>query len=240
MRRRAPHEHVEEFWEEDVERQARPLREELAAWISTVAGRISTGRLTMPPGVRDRAAEIWRPLIAIADAAGEHWPDTARTACHHIVLATGPQLTSLGVRLLADLREVFTQAGTGRMRTTEILTALCELDEAPWADLHGKPLDARRLAKELDRYGVKPGPLRINGETAKGYQIEGEHGLADAWHRYLSPPPPNTGYLGYSGYAPGQAVTDPTPVTDLSVTPPLPVTDAAVTPDPPVTPLSSP
>ena len=73
MRRRAPHEHVEEFWEEDVERQARPLREELAAWISTVAGRISTGRLTMPPGVRDRAAEIWRPLIAIADAAGEHW-----------------------------------------------------------------------------------------------------------------------------------------------------------------------
>jgi hypothetical protein len=30
----------------------------------------------MPEGVTDRSAEIWEPLLAIADTAGGHWPDT--------------------------------------------------------------------------------------------------------------------------------------------------------------------
>jgi hypothetical protein len=86
----------------------------------------------MPDGVTDRPAEIWEPLLAIADTAGGHWPNTARNACRHFVLDAGPQLTSLGVRLLADLRELFTLADKSRMRTTDILTALCELEESPW------------------------------------------------------------------------------------------------------------
>lgn len=49
-----------------------------------------------------RSAEIWEPLLAIADTVGGHWPDTARGACRHFVLDTGPSITSLGVRLLAD------------------------------------------------------------------------------------------------------------------------------------------
>jgi hypothetical protein len=76
MQRRREDEEVEEFWEEEVETEAAPLREMLAAWIATVTDKVSKGRPAMPPGVRDRSAEIWRPLIAIADAAGGHWPGT--------------------------------------------------------------------------------------------------------------------------------------------------------------------
>ena len=65
-------------------------------------------------------------------------------------------MTSIGIRLLADLQEVFTRAGADRITTADILTALGELEESPWADLHGKPLDSRRLSKELARYGIKP------------------------------------------------------------------------------------
>jgi hypothetical protein len=192
----------------------------------------------MPDGVTDRSAEIWEPLLAIADTAGGHWPDTARSACRHFVLDTGPQITSRGVRLLADLRELFARAGTGRMRTTDILPALCDLEESPWGDLDGKPLDARRLARLLERFGVKPGLFKVNGEPMKGYQTAGEHGLADAWGRYLPEHPAPIGYCGYSGYPAGQAVTDLHPVTDPTVTPPAPVTVGSVTPDPSVTPLT--
>ncbi|MGH3701520.1 MAG: DUF3631 domain-containing protein, partial [Pseudonocardiaceae bacterium] len=238
MRRRRTDEPVEPFRERHVAQQAHPLREELATWIESTSTRLGNTHPDMPEGVTDRPAEIWEPLLAIADTAGGHWPTTARNACRHFVLDTGAHITSLGVRLLADLRQLFTRAGTDKIRTTDILPALCDLDEAPWGDLYGKPLDARRLAKELDRFGVKPGPLKVHGDTLKGYQTGGEHGLADAWGRYLPEHPSPLGYCGYSGYPAGQAVTDPHPVTGTSVTPPPPVTDPAVTPDLSVTHLT--
>ena len=189
MRRRRTDEPVEPFRERQIAREAHPLREQLATWIDSVGPRLSDVQPTMPVGVTDRPAEIWEPLLAIADTAGGHWPDTARNACRHFVLTTGPQITSLGVRLLADLRELFTRAGTDRMRTTDILPALCNLDESPWGDLHGKPLDARRLAKELSRYGVRPHDLRLtSSDVVKGYRTAAPEGLADAWDRYLPPP----------------------------------------------------
>ncbi|HEX4100755.1 MAG TPA: DUF3631 domain-containing protein [Pseudonocardiaceae bacterium] len=237
MHRRRADEPVEPFRERQVARQAQPLREALAAWIDSTGGQLGEAQPDMPDGVTDRPAEIWEPLLAIADTAGGHWPDTARNACRHFVLDTGPAMTSLGIRLLADLRAVFTLAGTGRLRTTDILTALCELDEAPWGDLDGKPLDARRMARELDRYGVKPIPYKHDGKTVKGYQITGPRGLADAWDRYLpTQRPVVVGNSGNCGNPAGQPVTDPDPVTDPSVTHPLPVTDQSVTADPSVTP----
>jgi hypothetical protein len=238
MRRRRTDEPVEPFRERQVASQAQPLREQLAAWIDSTSTQLGDAQPDMPDGVTDRSAEIWEPLLAIADTAGGHWPHTARNACRHFVLDTGPQITSRGVRLLADLRELFTRADTGRMRTTDLLPALCDLEESPWGDLDGKPLDARRLARLLERFGVKPGLFKVNGDPMKGYQTAGEHGLADAWGRYLPEHPAPIGYCGHSGYPAGQAVTDPHPVTDLSVPPLGPVTDTAVTPDPSVTHLT--
>ena len=71
------------------------------------------------------------------------------------MLDSGPQVTSRGVRLLADLRELYTRHDTDRLPTTTVLTELRELEEAPWGELEGKPLDARRLAALLRRYGVR-------------------------------------------------------------------------------------
>lgn len=87
------------------------------------------------------------------------------------------------MRLLADLRHVFTANGTDRMTTADLLTALHDLDESNWADLHGKPLDARRLGRELGKYGVRSKDIKISGHAIKGYRADGEDGLADAWSR---------------------------------------------------------
>lgn len=185
MRRRAPEETVESFRERSVEREAEPLREQLAAWIEAVANRLAEATPAMPSGVTDRSAEIWEPLLAIADAAGDHWPDTARAACTYFVLESASRdSASLGVRLLADLRELFTARGTDRLTTGQIIEGLNALEDAPWGELGGKPLDTRRLARMLSRYGVESKNLKQpGGAVAKGYRLE--EGLGDAFRRYL-------------------------------------------------------
>jgi hypothetical protein len=213
MRRRRADEPVEPFRERHVACQAQPLREQVAAWIDSISTRLGDAQPDMPNGVTDRPAEIWEPLLAIADIAGGHWPRTARNACRHFVLDTGPQLTSIGVRLLADLRELFTRAGTDRMTTADILTTLSELEESPWADLHGKPLDSRRLSKELARYGIKPKNLKLpTGGVVKGYRTDGEDGLADVWSRYL-PTAATTATTQVSPVADTDAVAGPSATT---------------------------
>lgn len=185
----------------------------------------------MPDGVTDRAAEIWEPLLALADAAGAHWPITARAACEYFVLNTGSESASDGVRMLADLRVLFTLHGTDRLSTTQLIIELRAIDESPWGgDGDSRMLDARRLARELARFSVRPVPFKNSDGTAtKGYVTfpnDRQVGLADAWDRYLpadTTPPADSGYLGYRGYSAGQAVTDETVVTDPSVTTALPL-----------------
>jgi hypothetical protein len=71
------------------------------------------------------------------------------------------------------------------MATKVILPKLAALEEAPWGDINGKPLDARGLANHLRPYGVKSGTVRLSEkDTPKGYKRE--H-LVDAWRRYLPP-----------------------------------------------------
>jgi hypothetical protein len=65
----------------------------------------------------------------------------------------------------------------------DILAALHNLEEAPWGDLKGKPLDSRKLANLLQPYGVKSGQVKIGGVNQRGYYRED---LTDAWARYLS------------------------------------------------------
>ena len=91
---------------------------------------------------------------------------------------------SLGIRLLADLRDIF---DGNRMSTEDILNCLNALDAAPRADYKGAPLDARGLARLLDPYDIYPAKVKVAGRSLQGYRAE--H-LADAWTRYLPPPTP--------------------------------------------------
>ena len=139
----------------------------------------------MPPGVEDRNADMWEPLLALADIAGDGWPKRAREAAVALIKVVRDEEPSLGLRLLADLRTVF--GNTDEMSSKDILQALAALDEAPWGDINGKPLDARGLANHLRPYGVKSITVRPPGETktSRGYK---RAALLDSWRRYLPPP----------------------------------------------------
>jgi hypothetical protein len=220
MRRRAPGETVEPFRERDAEQEAEPLRDRLTEWIENIASDLAHARPTMPQGVVDRPSEVWEALLAIADAAGGDWPERARAACRHFVLSSDPGELSLGVRLLRDVRDLFTARGVKQMPSADLVAALVGLDEAPWADLWGKFLDQRRLAKEMDRYGVRPVQYKQDGVKHRGYVTWAtdkpvQTGLADAWARYL---PDSCGTSGTSDTEHVNPVPDNAPVPDTTGT----------------------
>ncbi|MFI9825498.1 DUF3631 domain-containing protein [Streptomyces sp. NPDC052013] len=194
MRKKAPNEKAEPYRRRVHEKQGHALRDRLADWATTVHDQVADAWPEMPEGVSDRPADVWEPLLAVADAAGGHWPERARAACVELIKAAqdGDE-ASLGVRLLTDLRDkVF--CGADRMPTAAILEVLHQLDDAPWADLNddGKPLTARGLSKLLSQYvrpdntPIRPRGIRVGSGTPKGYYAED---LTDAWARYCPPPP---------------------------------------------------
>jgi len=136
----------------------------------------------MPGGVTDRDADVWEGLLVVADAAGGTWPERARAAAVALVTEAKDSSPSLGVRLLSDLRDVFGAADN--LATTTILDKLHQIDEAPWGDMRGKPLNDAGLARRLRAYGIKPKVVRIRDHTFRGYAKEDFH---DAWKRYLPP-----------------------------------------------------
>lgn len=194
MRKRAPNEKCEPYRRRTHEKQGHALRDRLADWADTVRDQVADAWPEMPEGVTDRPADVWEPLLAVADAIGGEWPERARAACVELIKsASEGDEASQGVRLLTDLRDhVF--CGADRMPTAAILEVLLGLDDAPWGDMNddGKPLTPRRLSSMLGQYmtphnkPIKPRGVRVGSGTPKGYYADD---LSDAWTRYCPPPP---------------------------------------------------
>ncbi|MCH6585259.1 MAG: DUF3631 domain-containing protein [Proteobacteria bacterium] len=180
MRRRTAREVIEQYRVRLHEQEGHALRDQLADWAELVGSAAGEAFPVLPEGVTDRRAEAWEPLIAIADAAGGTWSERARVASVADVAATRERVPTLGIRLLSDVREAFKERDV--LATSDLLEILNNMDEAPWGDLRGKPLDSRGLAMRLKKYGVAPKTVRIGGATPKGYTREN---LYDAWERYL-------------------------------------------------------
>ncbi|MEU4095284.1 DUF3631 domain-containing protein [Streptomyces sp. NPDC026673] len=191
MRRRARNERVEPFRQRVHEGEGHALRDRLAAWAESVRDRVEGAFPQMPEGVTDRPADVWEALLAVADAAGGDWPKRAREACVELVNAAKvDDKGSTGIRLLTDLRDqVFN--GIDRLPTVAVLDRLHSLEEAPWADMAGKPLDARGLSRMLREYmtgdntPIAARNIKAGGNVMKGYYATDLH---DAWQRYCPPP----------------------------------------------------
>ena len=180
QRRRAPNEMVEAFRRRHAESVASKLRSDLRRWMAQLT--VATWP-EMPARITDRNADVWEALLVIADAAGGHWPETARAAAVTLVTDSQRDRGTLGVKLLTDLKAVF---GTrDHMFTAEILEALNALVESPWGELKGGPLNARGLSQRLSRYGVERHTVRVGALTGKGYS---RADLADPWARYVTDP----------------------------------------------------
>ncbi len=180
MRRRHAGERVEQYRRRVHAPEGYALRDLVSAWAKSA----TIAWPDLPKEIQDRDADVWEPLIAVADAAGGTWPDKARQAGIALIFEGQDAEASLGIRLLADLKLVFEHHQ--EMASKTILAALINLPESPWGDLHGRALDERGLARRLRAYSVRPKTIRIGADTPRGYA---RADLEDLWRRYVPPLP---------------------------------------------------
>ena len=131
LKRLAPHEYVDRLRQRDAHRVGAPLRAQLEAWSVTAVEALRDAEPALPRELGDRAADVWEPLIAIADLAGGDWPTRAR----HVATALSGRVSvddnTLSIRLLHDVRQVFTDETIG---SAELVQRLVDLEDRPWAE----------------------------------------------------------------------------------------------------------
>lgn len=169
-----------------MEKEAVPLKEGLAAWVTTSAALVEA-EPKLPEALDDRAQDSWEVLLAIADMAGGEWPHWARCAAVTLSVGDAREDESLGIKLLLDIRDIFADLGDDRITTANLIKALIRLEESPWADLEGKVLNPRRLGWRLKPFSIRSGTIRLSDTvTVKGYLKEA---FEPEWARYLPPLP---------------------------------------------------
>jgi hypothetical protein len=155
MRPRKTGEEIDEWRDRAHRPQADNLRRMLAGWARANALGLSTAWPVMPDGVRDRLADVWEPLLSVADVAGGHWPESARRACAQMALGDAEEDPEVppSQRILADLKTVFFDAAA--LPTATIIERLYEVPASPWRTIWPDQAAApRELAALLRPYGV--------------------------------------------------------------------------------------
>lgn len=182
LSRRSSTEKVSAFRSRRDKPKLEELGKRLAAWAGEQIENLQTAEPDDMP-VEDRAADTWEPLIAVADTAGGHWPDTARKACKALVgeADDADEDRSYGVRLLADIKSIFEQHGTFFLPSQQLVNDLRSIDESPWGDFE---LTRSKLAYRLREFGIKTG--HNTAGSARGYRVED---FWDAFGRYTRQEP---------------------------------------------------
>src|SRR5262249_10901482 len=102
LKRRAPGEHGADVEYDQADAEGGQLRAALAKCAAANLDAVRKQRPQRVDGVRDRAADNWRALLALAEVAGGEWPELARAAAGE--LTAGPDDDqSRGVQLLGDV-----------------------------------------------------------------------------------------------------------------------------------------
>jgi Protein of unknown function (DUF3631) len=161
-------------------------REQIRKWAATCS---LAHDPEMPPGLRDRAADNWRVLLAIADDLGHG--EEARSAA--ITLCANRPDEDPGVTLLRDILTIFEKLGFDRISSALIVSELLGIEDGNWCEWRGvrddRPphkLTQTELASLLRPFQIRPKTVwparRQSGDKSRrGYfRIQFE----DAWRRY--------------------------------------------------------
>jgi Protein of unknown function (DUF3631) len=156
------------------------LRRRAARWAAGNFNKLVDPEPEIPDVLNDRAADNWRPLLAIADLAGGTWPKSARDAA---CLLSGEEVTSVNVDLLAHCKIVFGEADA--IRSADLVAGLVANPEWPWAEWNrgSKPLTQKTLGTLLRDFGIISKTVHISGQKdAKGYK---RTSFKAPWESYL-------------------------------------------------------
>lgn len=227
MRKRLPAtEPLSPYRIRDAAREADPMKAVLETWgSSTITDTLADARPELPAGVEDRPAEVWEPLIAVADAIGGSWPERARAACTAFVFAKSTEGPTLGVEMLTAIRSIMDAAQVDEIATNTLIAAIRSMaDDSPWPPGRGD-LEPNVLARILRPFDVATQQFRLDGRKVRGYRRYGDGGLHDAFERYVESAEergaerqsgPSKPLATVLKFAPGMAANAEIPARDMS------------------------
>ena len=197
MKRRKPDQKVEPYRRRPHAVRGEAIRNRLVGWSLTIE-RVDWPEL--PPEIQDRDADVWEPLIAVADIVGGEWPKLSRVAAVALTAKAKEIEPSQGIKLLADIRRVF--IGRDILATADLLSELNAIEESPWGEINfGRPMTAQGLAKRLREYEIRSSNIRMGSGVLKGYR---KSDFVEAWDMYL----PQTGETAAATLAPEVSAGD--------------------------------
>jgi putative DNA primase/helicase len=165
------------------------LKRKLARWTADNAAAVSDCTVNIPDELSDRAQDNWEPLLAIADAAGGHWPRTARETAVAISARNEEATGTAGTELLASVWRILETRDDPRIPMSELLTLLLQEPEGRWSQYdYGRSLTVHQLGRLLKKYGIKSKTIRFGANTEKGYD---RHQFVEVVLRYLPHLPTN-------------------------------------------------
>jgi hypothetical protein len=182
LRRRRPDELIQTFRFDRTD-DLKIFARQASRWASDHVDHVRKVDPIMPKGMFNRTADNWRPLLAIADTAGGHWPERARGAVQQMREAATDDEQSERMVLLGDVRTILFEHQHDRISSADLVDALANLEGRPWAEWRaGKAITPTGVARLLAPFKIFPETIRIGDRTPKGYKFAQ---FEDAFNRYL-------------------------------------------------------
>jgi putative DNA primase/helicase len=183
MKRKTSNERVERFRPERIVDELEVVRRKALRWVADNLETLRESDPTIPDVLNDRAQDNWRPLLAIADAAGGSWPERARGAAILLSSQDNAGENSGAMQLLSDLRDFFQNTMEDFLPSDEVVAKLLEMEERPWGEwTKGKPITKIQVAAILKKFGIRPKQIWVDSSTSRGYRLAD---FNDAFSRYL-------------------------------------------------------
>ena len=173
MRRRLPSEIITQFRADRTD-DLKILARKAARWANDNLEALRAMDPVMPTTITNRDADNWRPLFAVADAAGGEWPARARAIAETMTDKAEGDDQSLKTMLLEDIRSVFATKGVDKLPSAELVEALLAMKDRPWPELGraAKPITQNKLAALLKDFGIRPCNVWAGGTALKGYSLD--------------------------------------------------------------------
>ena len=164
----------EELPDADWTTEQRELTRKLARFCADIKDKLPDRQMNLPPELKRRLKNNWKPLFVIADAVGGDWPNRILNAFRKLRANKDNEARSTGTQLLADIADTFAKEDTDKLTSSNLVDALADKEGHPWAEYGSgqKPISVNQLATQLSKFGIAPRLNRIGERVARGYALE--------------------------------------------------------------------
>ena len=179
MRRRSPEEHVDLLRVDTLFAEAETIRRKATRWALDHRDKLSNITAGVPETLHDRAQDIWRPLLAIAEEAGGDWAGRAQRAAMEL---SGPHDSNPEAELLRSIRSLFEKQKTDRLSSEAIVSVLAEAGKRSTPNI--RPVTKAQLARRLSLFEIRPTIVhRTRTQVRRGYRLQD---FRAAFEQYLT------------------------------------------------------